>query len=149
MKKLVSIVLFACAGTAGWAQDQPQDLEVQYNPNSLNPIPVYEQLYKVRVWRNVDLREKQNKGFFARNGELSKLVVDAVKSGELTDVYQTDSLVSKVSKEDFLGRLTAQQRLPIRCGRQPMTSTQVMLLHSMEGTMKRSRTAEACLRSAM
>ena len=56
-----------------------QDLEVQYNPNSLNPIPVYEQHYKVRVWRNIDLREKQNKGFFAKNGEISKLIVDAVK----------------------------------------------------------------------
>jgi gliding motility associated protien GldN len=108
MKKLVSIVLFAFAGTAAWAQDQPQDLEVQYNPNSLNPIPLYEQLYKVRVWRNVDLREKQNKGFFARNGEISKLIVDAVKSGELVDVYATDSLAQKVAKEDFLGRLTAQ-----------------------------------------
>jgi gliding motility associated protien GldN len=108
MKKLVSIVLFAFAGTAAWAQDQPQDLEVQYNPNSLNPIPLYEQLYKVRVWRNVDLREKQNKGFFARNGEVSKLIVDAVKSGELVDIYATDSLAQKVAKEDFLGRLTAQ-----------------------------------------
>jgi gliding motility associated protien GldN len=109
MKKLVSIVLFACASTGVMAQDQPQDLEVQYNPNSLNPIPLYEQLYKVRVWRNVDLREKQNKGFFARNGEVSKLIVDAVKSGELTSIYSTDSLVSTVAKEDFVGRLTAQQ----------------------------------------
>jgi gliding motility associated protien GldN len=108
MKKLVSIVLFACAGTVAMAQEQPQDLEVQYNPNSLNPIPVYEQLYKVRVWRNVDLREKQNKGFFARNGEISKLVVDAVKSGEITDVYASDSLTTKISKEDFLGRLVSQ-----------------------------------------
>jgi gliding motility associated protien GldN len=109
MKKLASIVLFACASTAAFSQDQPQDLEVQYNPNSLNPIPVYEQLYKVRVWRNFDLREKQNKGFFARNGEISKLIVDAVKSGELVDIYQTDSLAQKVAKEDFLSRLTAEQ----------------------------------------
>ena len=75
-----------------------QDLEIQYNPNSLNPIPVYEQHYKVRVWRNIDLREKQNKWFFAKNGEISKLVVDAVKSGEITDVYQNDSLTTKLSK---------------------------------------------------
>src|SRR5215213_1498577 len=106
MKKLVSIVLFACAGAGAWAQEV-QDLEVQYNPNSLNPIPLYEQLYKVRVWRNVDLREKQNKGFFAKNGEISKLIVDAVKSGELPDIYATDSLVQKVAKEDFLGRLVS------------------------------------------
>lgn len=84
-------------------------MEIQYNPNSLNPIPVYEQHYKVRVWRNIDLKEKQNKGFFAKNGELSKLIVDAVKSGELTDIYQNDSLTTKLSKEDFLGRLVSEQ----------------------------------------
>lgn len=97
----------AAASTA-FAQEV-QDLEVQYNPNSLNPIPLYEQLYKVRVWRTLDLREKQNKGFFAKNGELSKLIVDAVKSGELPDIYSSDSLMSKMSKEDFLERLIAEQ----------------------------------------
>ncbi len=108
MKRLASIVFFAAATTGVFAQEV-QDLEVQYNPNSLNPIPVYEQHYKVRVWRNVDLREKQNKGFFARNGELTKLIVDAVKSGEITDIYAYDSLTTKIAKEDFLGRLVAQQ----------------------------------------
>jgi gliding motility associated protien GldN len=86
-----------------------QDLEIQYNPNSLNPIPVYEQHYKVRVWRNIDLREKQNKGFFARNGEISKLIIDAVKSGELTDIYKDDSLSGKLSKDVFMQRLEAEQ----------------------------------------
>jgi gliding motility associated protien GldN len=108
MKKSLLIVLLSSAMGGAFAQEV-QDLEVQYNPNSLNPIPVYEQHYKVRVWRNIDLREKQNKGFFAKNGELSKLIIDAVKSGELTDVYQNDSLTSKLSKEDFLGRLISEQ----------------------------------------
>lgn len=107
MKKVI-LPIFLLTSFAVLAQEV-QDLEVQYNPNSLNPIPVYEQHYKVRVWRNVDLKEKQNKGFFAKNGEISKLIVDAVKSGELTDVYTSDSLVHKVSKEDFLGRLVAEQ----------------------------------------
>ncbi len=107
MKKIVSIVLLVASGSV-FAQEV-QDLEVQYNPNSLNPIPLYEQLYKVRVWRTLDLREKQNKGFFAKNGELSKLIVDAVKSGELTDIYSNDSLVTKLSKQDFLDRLVSEQ----------------------------------------
>lgn len=108
MKKLASIVFFAVATTCVWGQEV-QDLEVQYNPNSLNPIPLYEQHYKVRVWRNIDLREKQNKGFFAKNGELSKLLVDAVRSGEITDIYQNDSLTAKLSKSEFLERLVAEQ----------------------------------------
>lgn len=108
MKKIALLTVFSVAGFSILAQEV-QDLEVQYNPNSLNPIPVYEQHYKVRVWRTLDLKEKQNKGFFAKNGELSKLIVDAVKSGELTDIYQSDSLTTKLSKEDFLGRLVAEQ----------------------------------------
>jgi gliding motility associated protien GldN len=108
MKKLAFLTVISMASFGALAQEV-QDLEVQYNPNSLDPIPVYEQHYKVRVWRNIDLREKQNKGFFAKNGEISKLIVDAVKSGELADIYQNDSLTSKLSKEDFLGRLVAEQ----------------------------------------
>lgn len=108
MKKSLFIVLFSVAVSGVMAQEI-QDLEVQYNPNSLNPIPVYEQHYKVRVWRNIDLREKQNKGFFAKNGEISKLIVDAVRSGELTDIYKDDSLSGKLSKEEFMGRLIAEQ----------------------------------------
>lgn len=107
MKKILSIVLLAAASTV--SAQEVQDLEVQYNPNSLNPIPLYEQLYKERVWRTLDLREKQNKGFFARNGELSRLIVDAVKSGEITDIYSSDSLITKLSKSDFLDRLVAEQ----------------------------------------
>ncbi|MBA4054576.1 MAG: gliding motility protein GldN [Marivirga sp.] len=108
MKKSLFILVFCSAVGSAMAQEV-QDLEVQYNPNSLNPIPVYEQHYKVRVWRNIDLREKQNKGFFAKNGEISRLIVDAVRSGELTDIYKDDSLTSKLSKEEFMGRLIAEQ----------------------------------------
>jgi gliding motility associated protien GldN len=110
MKKSVFILLAFFGVSVSLAQEV-QDLEVQYNPNSINPIPVYEQHYKVRVWRNIDLKEKQNKGFFARNGEITKLVVDAVKSGEITDVYNSDSLTTKLSKENFLERLQAEQAM--------------------------------------
>src|SRR6187551_127818 len=108
MKKIAFFAALSAACFIARAQEV-QDLEVQYNPNSLNPIPVYEQHYKVRVWRNIDLREKQNKGFFAKNGEVTRLIVDAVKSGELTDVYNNDSLTSKMSKEDFMSAMVSEQ----------------------------------------
>lgn len=73
--------------------------EVQYNPNSIDPIPAYEHHYKVRIWRQVDLTEKQNKGFFSVNGELTRFMMDLIKSGELT-VYANDSLERTVSKEE-------------------------------------------------
>jgi len=79
----------------------------QYNPNSVLNIPRYEQFKKVRCWRYIDLREKQNKGFFAKGGQITKLILNAVKSGELPDIYINDSLTVKKSKEDFYSSLQA------------------------------------------
>lgn len=77
----------------------------QYNPNSLNPIPRYEQLYKVKVWREIKLKEKQNKGFFARSREITKLILDAVNSGEIADIYTNDSLTTKMEKGKFFSEM--------------------------------------------
>jgi gliding motility associated protien GldN len=86
-----------------------QQEEGQINPNSLLNIPRYEQLYKVKVWRKIDLREKQNKGFFAKGNEITKLIMNSVASGELADIYGVDSLTRKKSKEDYAKDLVSQQ----------------------------------------
>jgi len=114
-KKLFCIGLFSIFSVCAWAQAEvessevtqayQEEMEEQYNPNSINPIPKYEHHYKRRVWRTIDLNEKQNKGFFSNNGEITRLIVEAVKSGEITDVYASDSLTTKISKEQFLGRM--------------------------------------------
>ena len=106
LKKASFFVGLLLVNMAGWAQEE---LEVQYNPNSLNPIPRYEQHYKLRVWRTIDLLEKQNKGFFSTNGEITKLIMEAVKSGELVDVYNYDSLTTKKTKEEFMASLVQVQ----------------------------------------
>lgn len=107
MRILKHALLFLVASLPVVVFAQPE--EVQYNPNSLNPIPKYEQLYKLRVWRGIDLKEKQNKGFFARNGEITKLIMEAAKSGEISEVFRSDSLKSKYSKDEFLAKLVQQQ----------------------------------------
>src|SRR6185436_15803410 len=107
MSRLKRVVIFLLVVLPLAVIAQPE--EVQYNPNSLNPIPRYEHLYKLRVWRIIDLREKQNKGFFARNGEISKLILDAAKSGELAEVYKSDSLKQKYTKDEFLAQNVYQQ----------------------------------------
>ena len=92
-----------------------QETDSQFDPNSLLRIPKYEQLYKVKVWRSIDLREKQNKGFFAKGNELSGLILKAVKSGEIADVFLTDSLTAKMDKATFQTNLISQagQTFPI------------------------------------
>lgn len=118
-KKLFCICLLSVASVCAWAQAEVEsdevaqayheEMEEQYNPNSINPIPKYEHHYKHRVWRTIDLSEKQNKGFFSNNGEITRLIIDAVRSGEIADVYASDSLTTKISKEQFLGRLVQSQ----------------------------------------
>jgi gliding motility associated protien GldN len=120
LRRYLGIVLLTAFSTSAFAQAEVEEssevneafrseMEEQYNPNSLMPIPVYEHHYRVRVWRSMDLQEKQNKGYFAKNGELSKLVMDAVASGEITDIYANDSLTTKISKEEFVTRLQQEE----------------------------------------
>ena len=105
--KIRFVVLFLCFGISGVTF--AQETEGEINPNSLLRIPKYEQLYKVKVWRAIDLREKQNKGFFSKGNEITKLIMEAVKSGELVDIYKNDSLTSKMSKDEFYTNLISQQ----------------------------------------
>jgi len=107
MSRRLSLVWLALA--LGTTVAVAQEEEGQVNPNSLLNIPRYEQLYKVRVWRVIDLQEKQNKGFFSRGNEITKLILRAVASGELADIYERDSLTTKLSKEAFMARMVTQQ----------------------------------------
>ena len=104
-KRNFLLLLLAFISMGVWAQET----DGQFNPNSLLRIPKYEQLYKARVWRSIDLHEKQNKGFFAKGNEVSGLIVDAVKSGEIADVYVSDSLSTKMAKDVFMAGLVSQQ----------------------------------------
>ena len=79
------------------------------NKNSVLPIPYYEQLYKQRIWTRVDLAQKQNKGFFSKNREFTKLLIEAVKNDEITTIYSAapgvPELDSLITKEMFLTKL--------------------------------------------
>lgn len=77
---------------------------MEYNENSVYPIRESDILLKKRIWRRVDLNEKQNKPFFAYNNEISKIIIEAVKAGVLTP-YTNDSLKTRMSREDFVEKL--------------------------------------------
>lgn len=53
------------------------------NPNSTERIPYYEQLYRFRVNRVIDLAEKQNAGFASKKSSISKLIIDLLGEGKL------------------------------------------------------------------
>jgi gliding motility associated protien GldN len=79
------------------------------NQNSVNAIPYYEQLYKQRIWTRVDLKQKQNKGFFSKNRELTKILIEAVMNDEIQTVYDAEAglgeLEKPMNKEGFIKRL--------------------------------------------
>jgi hypothetical protein len=50
------------------------------NP-SIRPTPEGDIMFKRTLWRVINLKEKQNKPMFALNHEISRLIIDAVKSG--------------------------------------------------------------------
>ncbi len=101
IKRFLSFGLLSVISVFAWGQAEVESSEVakafqvemeeQYNPNSINPIPKYEHHYKRRVWRTIDLREKQNKGFFANNGQITRLIINSVKSGENPEEYASDT----------------------------------------------------------
>lgn len=106
MKKIVfSLIAFSFFGVA-LAQTEVD----QYNGNSIDPIALYEQHYRVRLWMQMDLTEKQNKGFYAVNGELTKFILDLIQSGEI-DVYKNDSLTSKSTKEEAAAALVRSEEV--------------------------------------
>lgn len=79
-----------------------------YNPHSLRPIHESDIMHKKRIWRRMDLEEKQNRPFFAYNNEITKIIIDAVKQGILHP-YENDSLKTRMSKEKFLENLQLPQ----------------------------------------
>jgi hypothetical protein len=74
------------------------------NPNSRYDIHPDYMMYKRKVWRRMDLREKQNKPFFAAGNEITRILINAVKDGRLYP-YKNDSLKERMSKEEFLENL--------------------------------------------
>ncbi len=101
-----AVALGGFLSLAGIDSAQAQETSnLEYNENSVNPIRESDIMLRKRIWRRIDLNEKQNKPFFSFNNEISKILVEAVKAGVLTP-YVNDSLKTRMSREDFLERLT-------------------------------------------
>jgi len=53
------------------------------NPNSIEKIPYYEQLWRFRVNRVIDLNEKQNSGFNSKKSSIATLILELLQEGKL------------------------------------------------------------------
>jgi len=83
-----------------------------YNPLSVRPVHVSDIMWKKGILRAMDLREKQNTPLFARNKEITKLILDAVAKGDITP-YANDSLTTKLTIDQFTENITVPAEGPV------------------------------------
>jgi len=99
------LMVFAVLGFYAQAQEKP----IPPNQNSVRPIDEASIHYKARLWRRMDLNEKINQPFFSKNNEITKFIMDWVKSGVLVP-YTNDSLTTKLTYEKFLENLKMEEQ---------------------------------------
>ncbi len=97
---LLIVVMLVVGSTASYAQER----ELAVNPLSVYPILDHDIMFQKKVWRRMDLKEKQNRPFFAFNNEISKIIIEAVQAGILHP-YVNDSVKTRMSKEQFMENL--------------------------------------------
>ncbi|HXA01357.1 MAG TPA: gliding motility protein GldN [Cytophagaceae bacterium] len=92
----------AGAGTKVSILNGQEDNGGGFNKYSIRPIHESDIMYQKTLIRAIDLREKQNKPMFSQNKWITKLIIEAVKRGDITP-YTTDSLEEggKLTIEEF------------------------------------------------
>lgn len=71
-----------------------------YDPLSVRKVHISDIMYKMQVWRVLDLREKCNQPFFAKDNQITKAIVDEVYAGRLR-AYAKDSLTKMLTLDEF------------------------------------------------
>lgn len=65
-------------------------------------------MFKRTVWRRMDMLEKQNRPFFSKNGEVSRLIIEAVDEGLLTP-YRSDSCINFMPDIIFVSNISVER----------------------------------------
>ena len=102
MKKVVGyVIVFVFAVSFGYAQEELAPLV----------IPEVEEtqiMFKKTVWRRMDMHERQNRPFFSLNGEISRLLIEAVNEGLLTP-YRSDSCINFMPDIIFISNISVER----------------------------------------
>jgi gliding motility associated protien GldN len=98
------IALCVCISLGIASTASAQEMASGFNPNSVHPVHESNILWQKTLWRRMDLNEKQNMPFFAKNNEITKIIIEAVELG-LIHPYTSDSLTTQMTKEQFMENL--------------------------------------------
>jgi len=79
---------------------------------AIRQIPVSDQMFRKTITRAIDLREKQNRPMYSDGKEISRVIIDAVKRGELT-AYKNDSVTSTFTPKEMSANMSYALDAPI------------------------------------
>ncbi len=115
MRRSIFLVCLLLVSVCSFGQ-----LDTIYNTKSTEKIPYYEQLYRFKVWRIIDLKEKQNSAFKSPNSDLLKFLIENLKTGVLKGFQPNDFYFEQPQDkvEDFLADGTPQVEAPFEAGRE-------------------------------
>lgn len=101
MKKLVYVFIFCVCVIPSMAQE---DLAPLVKPE----VDETQIMFKRTIWRRMDMTEKQNRPFFSKNGEVSRLLIEAVDEGLLTP-YRSDSCINFMPDIIFVSNISVER----------------------------------------
>jgi gliding motility associated protien GldN len=100
-----------------------------YDPLSVRKVHVSDVMYKMQIWRVLDLREKCNQPFFAKDNQITKAIVDEVYAGRL-NAYSKDSLTQLMSLSEFKDKIIDPSSAQVDAEGNPVPGSGVPFLAS-------------------
>ena len=105
MKSIHTLAVIAAGLALSVSASAQEQATTASSTGSHRPIPPSDQMFRKSIWRQVDLREKQNKPMFSEGKEISRIIMEAVKRGEL-QAYKNDSLTSTFNPQEVSGNMS-------------------------------------------
>lgn len=102
MNKYTSFAALAVGLTLSVSASAQEQATTASSNGSYRPIPSSDIMFRKTIWRQVDLREKQNKPMFSEGKEITRVILDAVRRGEL-QAYRNDSLTTTFTSDEVKG----------------------------------------------
>lgn len=102
LKVLPFTVAALTVALVGRAQEQATTTATT---GAIRQIPVSDQMFRKTIWRAIDLREKQNRPMFSDGKEISRVIIEAVKRGEL-QAYRSDSVTSTLNPKEVTSNMS-------------------------------------------
>jgi len=108
-KALPFTVAALATALVGRAQEQATTTATT---GAIRQIPISDQMFRKTIWRAIDLREKQNRPMFSDGKQIGKVIIDAVKRGEL-QAYKNDSVTSTYTAKEMASNMSYPIEAPI------------------------------------